>query len=188
MNLPWHPVLVHFPVALLIVGGGAAIVWLATGRTFWRQATLALVFLGAVGAFAAKQSGEDLEHLLRDRGGIHDRELLHEHEESGEQTVIVAFLALAALGFAEYRARKTRTDDTKRTDPVALRAVAALLAVAAAGMVARTGHLGGTLTWGDLTGQAVGGAEDGHVHSASPADQPAGDGQVSRDVDRDGDR
>lgn len=167
MNLPWHPVLIHFPVALLIVGGGAAVVWLATGRAFWRQATLALVFLGAISAFAAKQSGEDLEHLLRDAGGIHDRELLHEHEESGEQTVIVAFLALAALGFAEYRARKGKAS----ADPAALRAVAALLAVVAAGMVARTGHLGGTMTWGE------------HAEHSEHHDAPTGDAPVSTPVD-----
>jgi len=182
MTLPWHPVLVHFPVALLLVGGGAALIWLATGRTFWRQATLALVFLGAVGAFAAKQSGEDLEHLLRDRDGIRDRELMHEHEESGEQTVIVAFLALAGLGFAEYRARKSQQTDPKAADPVAIRAVAALLAVAAAGMVARTGHLGGTMTWGESTEQAVGAGGDDE-RSAAPASRSEEDDSASSVVD-----
>ncbi|MBE2187812.1 MAG: hypothetical protein IAE99_13655 [Rhodothermales bacterium] len=179
MNLPWHPVLIHFPIALLMVGGGAALIWLATGRTFWRQAALALVFLGAIGAFAAKQTGEGLEKMVEERGGVNEA-LLHEHEESGEQTVIVAFLALAALGFAEYRARKGGPSGAKATDSIAIRAVAALLTVAAAGMVARTGHLGGTLTWGGLTEPAVG-------SDAGTTAPPAGDAPVSRDVDNDGD-
>lgn len=176
MTIPyWHPVLVHFPVALLLVAGGAALVWLATGRTFWRQATLALVLLGAVGAFAAKQTGEALEDGVRNDPGF-NRSLVHEHEESGEQATIAAVLALAAMAFAEFYARRTPTGETKRRAALAVRVVASLLVVVAAGLVARTGHLGGQATWGVPDGQVAPGASTG---------DGGGDGEVSTREDRD---
>lgn len=206
MTIPYlHPVVVHFPIALLLVGALTSVVWLATGRAFWRQATLGLVLLGAVGAVVAKQSGEQIEEGLEGRPGFNEA-LVHEHEERAEQTVILGLLALGALGFAEVRARRRRLDEAARTtgDPLAMRAVATALTLGAAALVGVTGHLGGQMTWGVPSGQVAPGAnagergEAGERSEAAPTAAPANPtaapanvaspaAPVSRDVDGDGD-
>jgi uncharacterized membrane protein len=55
-----HPLLVHFPIALLFVVPVFLVLALALGRRNrgWGLTTLLLLFLGTVGVFAAAASGE----------------------------------------------------------------------------------------------------------------------------------
>lgn len=97
---PWeamHPLLVHFPVALLLVVPllivAGAIAGGERGRT-WLQASLLLMLLGTAGAWVAVASGEAGEEAAERVPGTKD--LLHEHEELGE-LARNAFTALTAI-------------------------------------------------------------------------------------------
>ena len=103
----WHPQIVHFVIALLVVGVIARMVSL-TGRWAWTSpmATV-LILAGTLGAVAAVRSGTDAHGPAERVPGA--RNAVIEHEEWGERTrnvflVILAF-ELGALALRGPRAR-----------------------------------------------------------------------------------
>lgn len=85
---PWdamHPLLVHFPVAILLVAPllvAAGAIVRGTRGLAWFQAALLMMVLGTAGAWIAVASGEAGEDAAKRVAGTKD--LLHEHEELGE--------------------------------------------------------------------------------------------------------
>jgi uncharacterized membrane protein len=154
MTIPyWHPLTVHFPIALLLVGGAGALVWGLTGRAFARRFALVLLALGTVGVVVARQTGEVLEAAVE--GDPAAERFLETHEAFANYTLAVAALALGAALSAEVFVRRRG-----RREPLALRLLGAGLGVAAAILVARTGHLGGLMVWGVGDGTAGAAVED----------------------------
>ena len=120
-----HPVLVHFPIAL--VTAGAAL------RVFRREhpAGSVMIHLGAVGAVAATVAG----FAFFDEGRFHGRaaELIELHKLLGIGTTVAAVLAsLATLKWGESRVGAQLT-----------------LACLAAMLVGATGHYGGLSVFGE---------------------------------------
>lgn len=126
-----HPLLVHFPIGLILAAAAAEIIALHTGRADWRAIAVANVRAGAaMGALTAVAgwrlaSAEIVEpsRLLAWHGGIG------------------AAAGLAAIGAALL---STGADERTRRRLVAYRAALFL----AAALVAVAGHLGGALVWG----------------------------------------
>jgi len=169
MTIPyWHPLTVHFPIALLLVGGAGALVWGLTGRTFARRFALVLLALGTAGAFVARQTGEALEEAVE--GDPAAERFLETHETLATYTLAVAALAFGAAMSAEVFVRRRG-----RREPLALRLLGAGLGVAAAILVARTAHLGGLMVWGVGSGAEGAAVEDARTPP------------VSTGVDEDGD-
>ena len=148
MEIPfWHPVVVHFPIVLLLVGGAAGLVWAVSAWPFARHTALLLLTLGAVSALVATRTGEAIEHEVE--GQPNAERYLDDHERTGEWTLYAAVAATLAVGAGEWlERRRARTANEGRGARLAVRVVAGVLALAAAGLVARTGHLGGLMTWG----------------------------------------
>jgi uncharacterized membrane protein len=85
---PWealHPVVVHFPIALLLVVPIFVVLALVQRRQRpgLSQAALVLLLLGTVGAWVAVQTGEAAEGLVEGVAGV--GEVLEEHEHGGER-------------------------------------------------------------------------------------------------------
>lgn len=57
----FHPVVVHFPIALLTVYATLELVHRWTTQSFWKPLRAVLVILGTIGAFIALQTGEIAE-------------------------------------------------------------------------------------------------------------------------------
>lgn len=140
----WHPLVVHFPIALLLLGGGVAVVYAATGRALWRAGTGLLVSLGTLGAWAANATGEALYAHVE--GSPIVEELVGLHELLGKWTLALG--AAATLVWLGVLAWRRRTERDHEPDPLAVRLVLAVLALAAAVLVALTGRLGGVMVWG----------------------------------------
>ena len=106
----WHPQIVHFVIALLVVGVIARLVSL-TGRWAWTSpmATV-LILIGTLGAVAAVKSGDDAHGPAERVPGA--RDAVVEHEEWGERTrnifLAVLVLELGALALRGPRARFQR--------------------------------------------------------------------------------
>jgi uncharacterized membrane protein len=76
MTYNLHPLVVHFPIALLVVYAGIKIVpvqkWFPS--VSWNHIERALLFIGVLGAFAGLLTGETAEHLFQP-----NRELVEMH-------------------------------------------------------------------------------------------------------------
>jgi uncharacterized membrane protein len=93
----WHPLVVHFPIALLTVTPVLvllALLW-KKHRVGLSIAAFVVLALGTLGAFAATYTGELAEHQAEAVPG--GEALLHEHEEQAELARNL-FAGLTALG------------------------------------------------------------------------------------------
>lgn len=158
-----HPLLVHFPLVLLLLGAAAAGLYLVLGRAVWRQAGLVLFLLGTLGAWGAGETGHALHNAVE--GDPIVEQVVERHQQGAEWTLWMS--ALAALGFGIVSLsrlsmprlrRRTPADDgaeveapavvVSRREPLWGRLLVLLPAWAAAALVAWTAHLGGIMVWG----------------------------------------
>lgn len=101
----FHPQIVHFVVALLLLGVALRLVSL-TGKLNWTgPSAVTLLLIGTVAAWLAVRSGTDAHGPVERVPG--SREAVQEHEEWGKKTrnifYGVAALELIALGLAKSR-------------------------------------------------------------------------------------
>lgn len=136
---PWllHPMAVHFPIALLIVGFGVQLRSLMKGAPAWTASAASwLLWLGAAGAWAALGLGLLAENTAPHVPGAW--EVLAEHEELAWWT---CGLATASAVFAFWLRR--RAEAAPRWGRVVLSA----LWLAAVALAAATAKHGGELVY-----------------------------------------
>ena len=126
-----HPLLVHFPIGLVLVAAVAEVVAMTAGLWDWRTVAVANVRAGAVFAIGAAIAG----WRLASSPGIEATTSLEWHRWLG--TIAAVAVLGAALATAGARGRS----------PLALWIYRITLFWAAA-LVAVTGHFGGVLVWG----------------------------------------
>jgi uncharacterized membrane protein len=142
MNLfpdPFHPAVVHFPIALILVGTAFSAV-----VAFWRKSPLTwvaavLLGLGALGAWSAVESGESAGGLLEK--GTPEREALVDSHETWAKRTLMVTTAAAALAVATALLGAW---------PRIARGVSILAIIASASAafaVYETGHRGGELVY-----------------------------------------
>ncbi len=83
-----HPLIVHFPIALLSVAPVFILLSFFAGRLkmAFKLAALTLMILGALGVFLAMSSGEAAEHEIEDGLAHEAHEVLEEHEDLAKNT------------------------------------------------------------------------------------------------------
>jgi len=140
-----HPVVVHFPIALLSVGALLEIAWVLFGKRRSRPSMSALVCVvfGALGAAVAAWYGwlnADFEPYGR---GV--AFTLHLHRWLGISTASLAAIAMVAGVGAVLKARAGTLVAKKMDAGTAVYRVALMLAAIG---VAITGHFGGELVYG----------------------------------------
>jgi uncharacterized membrane protein len=159
---PIHPLVVHTPIALLIVSFLFDLVGRATDVGWWRKAAFAMLVVGAIGAWAAVWTGDRSEDAAEDQGVPHDA--IESHEAAGIFTMWMGFLAVAA------RALETRPGAARgAVSIVAL--VAHLLAATGVGFA---GFRGGILVYehgAGVKGVTIA-APGGEGHDERPAGSP----------------
>jgi uncharacterized membrane protein len=134
---PLHPAVVHFPIALLLVGAGLSLLAVVFPR--WAIPTALILFLGAAGAVVAVQTGEREEHRLpKINGELH--QFFENHEHAGKRvrnlSLAAAFLAVLTVMTARWRLVRN-----------VLAAASALVALMTTYHVAQAGHYGGALVY-----------------------------------------
>lgn len=148
-----HPLAVHFPLVLLLVAAGVAVLYAATGRPLGRQAALVFLLAGTVSAWWAEETGETLEHAVEEEPMA--VVMLDTHEAMAGWTLRLGLLAsVAAAGTTLALRRRPTPDSPPVAEPVWARLLVLVPAVAAAALVAWTAHLGGLMVWGVPVGLA----------------------------------
>jgi uncharacterized membrane protein len=135
---PYHPIIVHFVIALGVIGVAFRLVSL-TGYLPWtRPAATALLLMAAVAAVLAVLSGSAAHGPVERIPGV--GEAVHEHEEAGEWArnllLVLGVIELARLGFLK---------NEKVARVLLYASGVAGLAVGAA--IYRAGDLGGDLVY-----------------------------------------
>jgi uncharacterized membrane protein len=152
---PFHPQIVHFVVALGLVGVGFRLVSLSGKLEWTKAAATALLILAGLASIAAVMSGTAAHGPVERIPGAGPA--VHEHEEAGEWArnllLLVALIEVAGL--------------VLRKKPKA--ALIALYASALAGLVAgaaiyRAGDLGGDLVYDYAGGVGIRSGEPEDVH------------------------
>jgi uncharacterized membrane protein len=123
----FHPLIVHFPIALVMVAAWAEGVAIATDDRRWRSVAVINVRVGAAFAFASVIAGWRLAASL----GFQSSALLEWHRWLGA----VAALLTAAAAVVTFRTERHLL-------------VYRIAVFSAATVVAVAGHVGGLLVWG----------------------------------------
>lgn len=132
---PFHPAIVHTPIALIIVGAVFELAGHALDREWLRKAAFAMLVVGVLGAGFAVLSGRAAEELV-ERQPI-PKEAVHEHEEIAQISWWVGLAAVVTRAIAG-RAGAARA---------AVAGLALLLHLAAAATVGIAGFRGGELVF-----------------------------------------
>lgn len=135
-----HPMIVHFPIALLIVGFLTDILGLLTKREFFTQAGFYMLILGTLGVIAAYLSGEQAGGGISEEGAL--KQALETHENAALITIwlasITAVFRIALVYFKKYKG--------------ALKIASLVLFLLVVGSIARTGNYGGELVYKHAAG------------------------------------
>jgi uncharacterized membrane protein len=138
----FHPQVVHFVIALLIVGVLARIMSLLPLRgrgTFVGAMAATLIFLGTIASVLAVKSGLEAHEKVENIPNI--RPLVGEHEEDGETTRnIFLVVSLVEIGILAFTVRKP-------TVAKGLRVLSAVLGVVGVVYLVETGLHGGEIVY-----------------------------------------
>ena len=133
--MDWHPLVVHYPIALWPLGFAVDLVAWVAKREEWHGFAYLLQALGAVAALAAVLSGNEAAVPYRNEGGV--QALIERHEDLATLTLVL-FLVVV-LGRLPLHLQK-------RMCGWKLRAWI-LAAGVGSGLVWLTGHHGGELVY-----------------------------------------
>ncbi|TGB00350.1 hypothetical protein E4665_01345 [Sporolactobacillus shoreae] len=131
---PLHPLLVHFPIALLIVGTAFQIiaVW---KKDFFDKAALLLLSLGFLSGIIAYLSGDGAEQFAASQWGNGYRSIVHIHQAYATVTLLL-FGAAIGLRLINYFFKR------KFIMPLVL-----IICLTGSITLALTGHYGGEMVY-----------------------------------------
>ena len=138
---PFHPQIVHTPVALIITGAVFELIGRTIDIAWWRKAAFAMLILGTLGAGLAVLSGEPASERAEKGQGVPEQ-AVDAHEDLGKLTWWIAAAAVLARMLAG-RLKVAR-------GPAA--GLALMLHLAAAVTVAMAAHRGGVLVYEHAAG------------------------------------
>lgn len=146
-----HPLIVHFPIVLLIIGAFLAIVnafflkkdidWVITG----------LVLVGTLGAYLAGRTFHPHTHDLTE----HAKLVLAQHDKWANWTIYLSITGLAAQVISQFVLKQRRWAVV----------VTALILIGSAYAVSRTGHYGAQLVHIEAVGPQGNFLETEEIHS-----------------------
>ena len=171
MNLsflgPFHPQIVHTPIAMLIFSAFFAIVGRLFDREWLKKASVVMLVFGFLGAFLAEQSGKPAHKVPEHQQGVPEQ-AIDTHAALAQKVTLLAGSALVAFAIAS-RLRGAAAS--------ALTTLAFVLQLGAAVMVGITAYWGGKLVYEHGANVHVDGQLVKSVHAGEhPADEP-GEGE-----------
>ncbi len=140
----YHPLVVHYPIALLLTAPALIVLALILHRHRHplNLAALVIMAIGVAGAWVALSTGEAAEEFVDEVGAI--KTILHEHEEAAEmawKTSLLMMVLFAGYTFVPWMMRK----DWPRKVTVFAGVVFLIGYSIPCLAVANAGHLGGRL-------------------------------------------
>lgn len=162
---PFHPQIVHTPIALLIFSAFFALLARLFDREWLRKTSVILLVFGFVGAFAAVRSGFPAHRVPEHEQGVPEQ-AIDEHAMAAQWVLRVSGLALIAIFAA------SRLEGRAKAVVSALGLVLQLMAAVAVG---RTGYLGGKLVYEHGANVRVDGTLVKSAHAAPEHEEGPGE-------------
>ncbi|MCK9425125.1 MAG: hypothetical protein M0Q21_03680 [Ignavibacteriaceae bacterium] len=155
-----HPMIVHFPIALLIVGFLSEVVGLFLKKEFFTKAAFYLLILGTLGVVAAYITGDIAGDGVSETGQL--KNALETHEHAAQLTLwLMAGAAIVRIALVWM----------KKFEGV-FKYAAFVLFLAGVLSVARTGYYGGELVYKHAAGvQVNSGANQGTIEQEKDDDK-----------------
>jgi uncharacterized membrane protein len=148
----FHPIVVHFPIALTFVAAGARILWLVFKHEWLSNAATALWVCATLGALAATYTGDEAHGPVERVPG--SRDAVVEHEDWGKRTrnllIGISIIELGALALKGNRQK-------------GLRYVSAAAGLVAMFFMFETGDHGGELVYSYAGGVGIRTGDDADV-------------------------
>ena len=141
-----HPLVVHFPITLILVGTAAVALWAARGGVFWYRVSALAFAGGALSSIAAFLTGEDAEDAAEDVPIVD--EIVHLHEDFAIYAMVSAIATLMMLVLISPQTLFGSEAEQTRQPAGWVRWGIAAVAVVSAVLIAWTSHLGGIMVWG----------------------------------------
>ena len=138
-----HPMLVHFPIALLIVGFFSETVGVFLKKDFFSTVGFYLLLLAVVGVIAAYITGDNAGDGITEVGAL--KQALETHEDAAELTLWIMVVAAAAR-IAMVLLKKYHG---------AFKSLAFILFLLGVVAIARTGFYGGELVYKHAAGVKI---------------------------------
>jgi uncharacterized membrane protein len=135
-----HPMIVHFPIALLITGFLADLIGISFKKEFFNNVGLLLLSLGVAGVAAAYLTGDRAGEGLTEAGAL--KMALEAHEAAAELTLWILAATILARGTLVLMRKYS---GALRLIPLALFLIGIL-------SIARTGYYGGELVFKHAAG------------------------------------
>ena len=145
----FHPLLVHFPVAFLLLGSSLWIISMIIHpvakveiTTAMRRSASAVIFIGLLFGIGALKTGELAEDVINQV--ICDPTITHDHDDWAHWTMALFAAGLAFAGVTEFFSAARRWSSSYTTS---CRAMTTLTFIAGMACLTWTGHLGGRLVY-----------------------------------------
>lgn len=129
-----HAMVVHFPIALLIVGFVSELIAFFYKKTFFRQSAFYLLLVGTIGTIASYLAGNAAGEGMEE-GSLQKAMELHE-QAATIALWLTGFTAAVYLAIAIFKYKKSWA-----------RIASVILFAAVIAAIARTGYLGGQLVY-----------------------------------------
>lgn len=126
-----HPLLVHFPIVLLLVGALLAVANVVFLKKEIDWIITAMIFIGALGAYLAGKTFHPHTHDLTE----HAKQVLAQHDKWADWTIYLSIAGFIGQVISQFIFKQKRWAV----------AVVAVLLIASAYAVSRTGHYGAQL-------------------------------------------
>lgn len=133
----WHPLSVHFPIALLLIATLFKCASLFLKTKTWENAGSFLLYLGAIGAWVSIFTGDMADGIVSRE--LCDPTVLKDHENAA-WTLVWLFSTASLIDLI-------RITNIISLKPKLIKVVAILLMLVGSGFLMYTGHLGANLVY-----------------------------------------
>ncbi|WP_282937951.1 DUF2231 domain-containing protein [Paenibacillus sp. RC67] len=133
MNTPLHPLIVHFPIALLILG--TVLLWLSFWKKAWLdKAAIIMLSIGWFSGVAAYMTGDGGEEFALSHFGA-TRPMIHQHENMAMYSMILFAIVVGINIISRFVSIRY------------IRIIEILASITGLVFIVLTGHYGGQLVY-----------------------------------------
>lgn len=154
----WHPLSVHFPLAILLLGSLFPLLTYLLKKEFWENMAHVLIVIGTLGCWGAIYTGDLAESIVSRK--ICDPTVLKTHETNAYVAVWFFSIASALILILHY--------GTGRQVKKILKITIIMLSLLGSGFLIYTGHLGATLVYQQAAGVYIPSKDCGEFAEEKP--------------------